>query len=224
MGFEGSKKMKELFSAVSKMQSEIKGALKDSKNPFFKSNYADLGSVWDAARGPLVKNGLCIIQTTDFTPDGMALITTLGHVSGESIRSVYPINPTKNDPQGIGSAITYARRYSMAAILGIYQTDDDAESSISREVPDSATIPAQAAHTHALLVKTFPSATGVTDKQRKMIWAKAKGLGLADDAVKMLCLKYSGKEHSADWTRGEFENVLTALEALEKQKSTDKGE
>lgn len=121
--------MNELFAAVSKMQGELRGAIKDSKNPFYKSNYADLGSCWDACREPLVKNGLCVIQTTHIEAGGgIALKTMLGHSSGQFIESFYPINPVKNDPQGIGSAITYARRYALAAILGLHQTDDDGES------------------------------------------------------------------------------------------------
>lgn len=121
-----SEQINELSAALAKAQGEIKGALKDSSNPFFKSTYADLGSVWDACRGPLSKNGLAIIQVPDFTEAGnMVLYTMLTHSSGQYIQSSYLIIPVKNDPQGMGSAISYARRYSLAAMVGIYQVDDD---------------------------------------------------------------------------------------------------
>lgn len=127
-----SEQLSELATALSKAQGEIKGATKDSTNPFFKSSYADLHSVWDACRAPLSKNGLSIIQTTDIGEEGTVLITTLLHSSGQYISGTYPINPVKNDPQSTGSALTYARRYSLSSIVGIYPSDDDGESAMSR--------------------------------------------------------------------------------------------
>lgn len=127
-----SEQLNELATALSKAQGEIKGAVKDQENPFFKKSYADLESVWDACRNPLSKNGLSIIQTTDIAEFGTVLTTTLLHSSGQYISGTYPINPIKNDPQGTGSAITYARRYSLAAIVGIYPSDDDGESAVGR--------------------------------------------------------------------------------------------
>lgn len=120
-----------LSAALAKAQGAMSGALKDAANPFFKSKYADLESVWSACRAPLAANGLAVIQTTDFM-DGVRIITTLAHSSGEWIRGVLPIMATKTDPQGTGSAITYARRYALAAIVGVYQTDDDAEAAHGR--------------------------------------------------------------------------------------------
>ena len=116
-----------LAKALSAAQGEIKGALKDSLNPHFKSKYADLGSVIEAAREPLAKNGLAVIQVMSVTGTGVVLLeTVLAHESGEWIKSVYPIVPVQNTPQGYGSAITYARRYCYAAIVGLAQVDDDA--------------------------------------------------------------------------------------------------
>lgn len=123
-----SQELKDLFAALSKAQAVIKGALKDSANPFFKSKYADLESVWEACREPLTKNDLSVVQTTEFVPEaGVCIMTTLGHASGQWIRGTLPIMAIKQDPQGIGSAITYARRYALAAIVGIVQVDDDGE-------------------------------------------------------------------------------------------------
>ncbi len=114
-----------LALALSKAQGEITGALKDSTNPFFKSNYADLGNVLAACREPLSRNELAIIQTTEDSGAGVVIVTTMIHSSGQWIRGRLRMTPTKNDPQGIGSAITYSRRYSYAAIVGVAQVDDD---------------------------------------------------------------------------------------------------
>lgn len=118
--------MKELATAMAKAQGQIKTALKDSKNPHFKSSYADLTSVWDACREALTKNGFSVIQRTDFDAGGEVwLETMLLHSSGEHIASRYPLRPAKQDPQGYGSAITYARRYCLAAIVGVVADEDD---------------------------------------------------------------------------------------------------
>jgi hypothetical protein len=127
-----SEQINELAGALAKAQAEIKGALKDAQNPFFKSSYADLASVWDAIRAPLAKHGLSVIQTTDSTEKGMVLVTTLAHASGQWIEGRYPIQPMKNDPQAMGSATTYARRYALAAIVGVAQIDDDGEAAMAR--------------------------------------------------------------------------------------------
>lgn len=130
-----SELINELASALSKAQGEMQAAIKDKVNPFFKSSYADLGSVWDAARPVLSKYGLCVMQTTEITPDGskIIMVTTLAHTSGQWVKSFLPLNPAKNDSQGIGAAITYLRRYSLSAIVGVVcDEDDDGETASGR--------------------------------------------------------------------------------------------
>ena len=121
-----------LATALSKAQADITGALKDSSNPFFKSKYADLASCWDACRKQLAANGLAVIQTTDVTDSGVVLVTTLAHSSGEWMRGVLPIVAKDSGPQAQGSGVTYARRYALAAIVGLAQIDDDAEAAQAR--------------------------------------------------------------------------------------------
>lgn len=121
-----------LAAALSKAQGDITGALKDSSNPFFKSKYADLASCWDACRAQLSENGLAVIQTTDIIADRPVLVTTLAHSSGEWIKSITPILTKDDSPQAQGSGITYARRYALAAIVGLAQIDDDAEAAQGR--------------------------------------------------------------------------------------------
>ena len=124
-----------LAAALAKAQSQISGAVKDAANPFFKSKYADLESVWQACRKPLTDNGLSVVQTTQSTNEGWVLVTILLHSSGEWISGEMPILAKDHSPQAQGSAITYARRYALAALVGIYQTDDDAEAAMARK-PD----------------------------------------------------------------------------------------
>jgi hypothetical protein len=120
-----SESIKELALALSKAQGQFDHAKKDENNPFFKSKYATLASVIDAAKKPLADNGLCVSQIVDCIDDNMFLDTMLMHLSGEWIVGKYPIKPLKPDPQSIGSAITYARRYAFSAITGIAADDDD---------------------------------------------------------------------------------------------------
>ena len=123
-----------LAEALSKAQAEIKGAIKDSENPHFRSSYADLESVWEACRGVITKYGLSVVQTNGRDQHGMYLRTTLLHTSGENISGDTPILlGTRQDMQALGSAITYARRYGLAAIVGIApKDDDDGEAAVGR--------------------------------------------------------------------------------------------
>src|SRR5690242_18573476 len=105
--------------AFVKLQAAIRPAIKDANNPAFRSKYADLGAVWDAVKPALTENGFSVIQSPDFDGETMWLKTTILHVSGERIEGRYPLRPVKQDPQGFGSALTYARRYSLSAMLGV---------------------------------------------------------------------------------------------------------
>lgn len=145
-----SEQVNELFAALSKAQGEIDSATKDSPNPFFKSTYADLNSVWNACRAALSKNNLCVLQTTDQSEKGIVRTTTiLGHSSGQWISSSLDIPITKVDAQSIGSAITYARRYTLAALVGVTQQgeDDDGNAAVGikteRPTPQQAPVASQ---------------------------------------------------------------------------------
>ena len=127
-----SEQINELAAALSKAQASITGALKDSANPFFKSKYADLASCWDACRKQLTDNGLSVIQTTDIVLDTVVVRTTLAHSSGQWVSGILPVKAKDDGPQAQGSGITYARRYALAAIVGLAQIDDDAEAAQGR--------------------------------------------------------------------------------------------
>lgn len=130
---ETSVELKNLSAALATAQAEMEGAKKDANNPFFKSKYADLAAVWEACRGPLTKNGLAVVQTPSSDEAGNVCVTTmLLHSSGEWIRDTVTMKPKENSPQGIGSTITYARRYALAAIAGVAPEDDDGEAAQGR--------------------------------------------------------------------------------------------
>jgi hypothetical protein len=123
---EQSEQIDKLATALAKAQSEVEGAKKDSANPHFKSKYADLASVWLACREALTKNGLAIIQGPGRTENGvMSMTTQLVHASGQWVRETMSIPLQKQDAQGYGSATTYARRYALAAFVGVSPEDDD---------------------------------------------------------------------------------------------------
>lgn len=114
-----------LAAALAKAQGEMEAASKDKVNPHFKSKYADLGSIWDAIRAPLTKNGLSVVQLPHTAEDGTVRVTTiLLHSSGQFIEASYCLPATKQDAQGFGSAITYMKRYALTG-MGVAPEDDD---------------------------------------------------------------------------------------------------
>ena len=118
--------MKELCKAMAEAFPEIEGAIKDKTNPHYGSKYADLGNVIDAIKPALAKRGLWFIQTMHPTPGAASVETIIMHTSGESMScGIISVPVTKNDAQGFGSALTYARRYSLSAAFGVAPEDDD---------------------------------------------------------------------------------------------------
>ena len=164
-----------LAEALAKAQGQIVNASRDKENPFFKSKYADLASVWGACREALSANGLSVVQTTEIA-DAVVLTTQLLHSSGEWISGQLSVVPGKKDPQGIGSAITYLRRYGLAAIVGVATEDDDAESATVHSAP------AGPGTTSAPRPSTNETYHGVTNQQAQRIFSlgdsRAKELGL----------------------------------------------
>lgn len=117
--------MKELATALAQAQLEIKNATLNKINPHFKSKYADLAEIRDCLLPVMAKHGLTVVQMPDMRDGQMVLVSRLLHKSGEYMDSVYPINADPLKPQAVGSALTYARRYSLAAIGCISAEEDD---------------------------------------------------------------------------------------------------
>lgn len=150
-----SEQINELASALSKAQGEMAGAVKDSANPFFKSKYADLASVREAIRAPFAKHGLAVVQfpKTAYTgaPESyewtaksgekrygvrvvcvVSVLTRLAHSSGQWMEDEVSTMLPTGDPQAVGSAITYLRRYALQSVAGVAPEDDDGEAAHSR--------------------------------------------------------------------------------------------
>jgi hypothetical protein len=123
---EQSASVSKLFAALVAAQAEMRNPPKDSVNPHFKSRFADLATVLDTVKPVLAKHKLGVVQLpTEVEGVGPAMSTMLIHESGEFVRSTIGLRPGKQDPQGIGAALTYARRYGLQAVLGITADDDD---------------------------------------------------------------------------------------------------
>lgn len=121
-----SESIKELASALAKAQGEFAGAAKDTANPFFKSKYADLESCVSAIKPSLAKHGLSFVQVAHEAESAASIETMIMHSSGEWLSAgTVSVPVSKADAQGYGSAMTYARRYSLSAAFGIAPEDDD---------------------------------------------------------------------------------------------------
>jgi len=129
-----SETITKIAAALVKAQGAMGNAVKDSKNPFFKSNYADLNAVREACLPALNANGVSVLQPTVHV-DGRAYVeTVLLHESGEFISSLTEVLCAKqNDPQAHGSGISYARRYGLQSLVNLGSADDDGESAMGRQ-------------------------------------------------------------------------------------------
>lgn len=133
---ETSTSIAALAASLSKAQASIEGAVKGKVNPAFKSKYADLSSVWEACREALTENGLAVIQSPGPVADGrMEMTTMLLHASGEWVKGTLTIPLGKVDAQAYGSATTYARRYALAAFVGVSPEDDDGNAAAKAKPP-----------------------------------------------------------------------------------------
>jgi len=133
-----SESIANLAKALSTVQGKLTHAKKDSANPFFKSKYADLESVWDACRDLLASNGLAVAQfpgTYSELDKSMSLTTILTHSSGEWISQEMSMPLSKVDAHGCMAILTYMRRASLAAVIGVVQADDDGNTAVNKSQP-----------------------------------------------------------------------------------------
>jgi ERF superfamily len=136
-----SESIDKIAPALLEAQMKMGNATKDSKNPFYKSSYADLNAIREVVTPALNAVGITVLQPTGVTMNGTPVVqTTLLHSSGQYFTSEFPIVAAKqNDPQAFGSAVSYARRYSLQSFLSVGATDDDGEASMGRAKPSYAT-------------------------------------------------------------------------------------
>ncbi len=176
---ENSAEVNELFKALVKAQSEFSVIPKGADNPFFKSKYAALPDVVQAATPILARNGLAISQLVTNVDGKDALTTVLLHESGQYLSSTAPLHLVKNDPQAHGSAITYMRRYAFMAILGLVADEDDDgnAASFSSQPARNNSQDNQSGLRNAVASAAGRPASGpkpggsATEKQTRAIWA-----------------------------------------------------
>lgn len=169
-----------LAKAIALSQLHVENALKSSTNPHFKSKYADLAEILNTVRPVFSANGVAIVQTPTFESGVASVETMLCHESGEFISSVCSSPVSKQDAQGIGSAITYLRRYSLAAMCGIAQEDDDGQNAVAQPQQRQAQPERKLSSTEREMgVKDMRAA--VDENALKQVWADyhamAKNIG-----------------------------------------------
>lgn len=126
----------DIYKALLEAQKKFPAVKKEETNPFFKSKYAGLPSVLEVVLPILHQNGLAVVQSPISEGERIGVKTTIIHAeSGESIQDSFTMSLAKNDPQGAGSAITYARRYALISMLGLNVEEDDDANSVSGELP-----------------------------------------------------------------------------------------
>lgn len=196
---EHSEGMAKIAKALAAFQAEVKDPARDGENPHFKSKYVTIDKLLDAVRPMAAKHGISIVQSTGGNGQDIGVTTMILHESGEWLMTdALTIRPVQNNPQGCMSAITYARRYSLSAALGVAWDDDDDGNAASAPAPKAETKSAQ-------------------PKQDKNYWmrkvqeiAKARSLN-ADDLKAVLKMQFK-KSSSKDLTEDETKNLAEHLE------------
>jgi len=203
-----SESIVQLARALTLAQKDMGKASMDSANPFFKSKYADLTSVWEACRKPLTDNGLSIVQTLGIAgvSEFQVLETILLHNSGEWISGILKLNPVKNDPQGMGSAITYARRYSLAAMVGICPEDDDGEGAMKRQKTEPKAEPKAKP-----VAKQFASSPSGVIKSSKEVEAEEQPGDITDPQIRKINALLTFLKITDDKARHETVSVILGL-------------
>jgi hypothetical protein len=180
--------MKDLLKAVGTAKLEFPPILKDAKNPHFKNTYATLGAILSAVETPLLRNSVSIIHEQIQSEDGWLLKTSLIHWDSEQLVStVFPVSGS--DPQKLGSALTYARRYNILNLLNLATEDDDGN----------------AAGQFTTLTPKI-----ISDQQLKLLIATASDKGLSDEQQKAIVSGQFGFASRKHITTDKFDAVLAA--------------
>ncbi len=120
-----SEEIDKITEALAIAQGEMEPLKLNAENPHFKNRFANLAETREKSRLPLSRNGLAIVQSSSFAEGRVSITTRLSHKSGQWMQSTLALKPMQDNPQAIGSAITYGKRYEMQAMLGLVGDDDD---------------------------------------------------------------------------------------------------
>jgi hypothetical protein len=182
-----------VYAALAAAQAEMGMALKDSVNPAFKSKYADLASVIEAVRGPLTRHGISFHQPLVESEFGRGVKTILSHGPSDThIECVVPLIVGRNDMQGLGSAITYARRYGLMGMAGIAADDDDGNAA-------AASVQTHATRNGEALSDAWRD--GVLDSLPPDATARQKAEAFADALCESFSSKKGERALSNEWDR-----------------------
>lgn len=199
--------MQDLIKALAKARAEFAEVAKDKTNPHYRNRYASLDAILKAVSPALSDNGLAITQVGVATEQGQALKTILWHTSGQCLESVMAL-PSVADMQKLGSALTYARRYSISALLNISADEDDDGNSADSK-PDANNAKPKAQSNGAGLI---------SDAQKKRLFAIANEHGWETEAAKAMLAKM-GFESTSKVTKAKYEEVCINLQNAELAKS-----
>jgi hypothetical protein len=211
-----SESITNLVKALTTFQGKMTAVKKDATNPFYKSKYATLDTIWETIRKPLSENGLSVAQTMNLIDGKSVLETTLYHTSGEWISGTQLVNPVKDDPQSLGSAISYARRYSLSAILGIVADEDDDANIATKPEPKLVVKTEAKAEPRPKPETTAPppaKETKITDAQTKKIYASVKGMGIEVPTIKNYLKEVFKKISTKELTISEASRLIEDIEA-----------
>ena len=196
-----SEHINEIAAALAKAQGSMDNASKDRSNPAFKSKYADLASVRDAVIGPLTAAGIAVIQAPATTAEGVVVETRFVHSSGQWLSCSVGATPRAYDPQSVGSAITYLRRYGLMALASIAPEDDDGNAASAAPMP--RTEPGRR-------WESAPPPKRWSDNERKAFCAELDKLGAKYDDVAGWC-ESVGKPRPSEMEPAQRSAVLSAL-------------
>jgi hypothetical protein len=222
-----SEQINEIATAMAKAQGKIEGAAKAAKNPAFKqggkeSKYADLASVWDACRDQLATNGIAVIQAPRADGPKVTVETMLTHSSGQWMKDELTMTAQQGTPQAIGSAITYARRYALAAMVGVAPADDDGNAASGVDSPAGRPEPTHAEHheapaTNVDKVKAkVQAANGKPDPAKQILGEAIVALGNEKDAKTFLAAQ-RGEKVGSPVTEDELPGLRAAIATRKQQ-------
>jgi hypothetical protein len=222
--FSCSPELGKLFEALSKAQAEMKPAVMDMKNPHFNSMYASLTSCQDAYRGPLSKYGLCLTQQL-FSEDQIFYIrSVLGHSSGQWMSNIFKLITDRNNMQGLGSAVTYGRRYGANSLIGVVDTEDDDGNAVASQTAQKprqqtpvkpADVAPQNPNLNAGGAQGPIKQSDLSVAQIKRLFAIATARQWTNEQVKIYLKRKFDLESTQDMNRQQYDALILVIESTD---------
>lgn len=199
-----SEQIQAISEAITKAQGDIKAALKSGANPHFRSKYSDLFDIVESYREAFKLHGLAIIQGAAYKQEGWVLETRLIHKSGEWIESDFPILAKDNSAQAIGSAVSYAKRYALAAITNTASVDEDDDGNKASGIK-----PVNTSY-------STPKVAPVKSDGLIIYEMLTNELGLSDKECKDFLINNANKDSFKNITKADYQKLLSAIDEYKK--------